>query len=128
MSTSSPRPSPRRFFAVFLLAALLVAGVASYYASSHPDGLEFVAERTGFLDTAEDSPAAASPFADYSTKGIDDDRVSGGVAGVVGSLSVLVLAGGLFWVLRRRDTDHAGPAGASGSDGSAPSTPTTSGV
>ena len=31
-----------------LLVSLLVAGVASYYASCHPDGLEYVAEQTGF--------------------------------------------------------------------------------
>jgi len=98
--------STRRFFAAFLVTALLVAGVASYYASSHPDGLEFVAGDTGFLDRADDSPTAGSPLADYSTKGIDDVRVSGGVAGVVGSLLVLVLSGGMFWVLRRR-SEHA---------------------
>ena len=99
--------STRRFFVVFLLAALLVAGVASYYASSHPDGLEFVASDTGFLDRADDSPTADSPLADYSTRGIDDVRVSGGVAGVAGSLLVLVLSGGLFWGLRRRG-EHPG--------------------
>jgi len=99
--------STRKLFVVFLLAALLVAGVASYYASSHPDGLEFVAEKTGFIDSADDSPAASSPFADYSTKGVDDGRLSGGIAGVAGSLIVLGLAGGLFWVLRRREADSA---------------------
>jgi hypothetical protein len=104
---STTKRSPRRFFAVFLVAALLVAGVASYYASSHPDGLEFVAGKTGFLDSADESPTASSPFADYSTTGIDDGRLSGGVAGVAGSLLVLVLAGGLFWALRRRGTDAA---------------------
>ena len=29
----------KRFFAGFLLVALLLAGVVSFYASSHPDGL-----------------------------------------------------------------------------------------
>ncbi len=99
--------STRRFFAVFLLAALLVAGVASYYASSHPDGLEFVAGDSGFLDRADDSPTAGSPLADYSTKGIDDVRISGGVAGVAGSLLVLILSGGMFWGLRRRSEQAA---------------------
>lgn len=94
--------STRRFLAAFLLAALVVAGVASYYASSHPDGLEFVAEKTGFSTKAEDSPAAKSPLAHYSTKGVEDQRLSGGVAGVAGSVLVLALSGGLFWVLRRR--------------------------
>ena len=100
---SAPRVGRRRFLAVFLLVSLLVAGVASYYASSHPDGLEYVAGKVGFIDRADDSPAAKSPLADYSTKGVDNDRVSGGIAGVAGSALVLVLAGGLFWLLRRRD-------------------------
>lgn len=102
----------RRFFAAFLIVSLVIAGVASYYASSHPDGLEFVAEKTGFLDSADDSPAADSPLADYSTTGVADPRLSGGVAGVLGCLLVLGLAGGTFWVVRRRgertDQDTAG--------------------
>ena len=92
----------RRFLAVALLACLLIAGVASFYASGHPDGLEYVAEKTGFLHTAQDSATADSPLADYSTKGVDDPRLSGGIAGVAGSLVVLALAGGLFMLLRRR--------------------------
>ena len=100
---TAPRTGRRRFLVGFLIAALLIAGVASYYASSHPDGLEYVAGEVGFLDRADDSPTADSPLADYSTKGVEDDRVSGGVAGVAGSLLVLVLAWGLFRVLRRRD-------------------------
>ena len=95
----------RRIFAICLVATLLVAGVASFYASQHPDGLERVAQQTGFGDSAEDSPTAKSPLADYSTKGVENDRVSGGVAGVAGSLLVLGLAGGLFWVLRRREPE-----------------------
>lgn len=92
----------RRFLVVLLLAALLVAGVGSYYASSHPDGLEFVAGDTGFLDSAEDSPVADSPLADYATEGVGNDRLSGGLAGVAGSLVVLGLAFGLFRLVRRR--------------------------
>jgi hypothetical protein len=95
----------RRFFAGFLLVALLIAGVGSYYASSHPDGLEFVAGKTGFIDQGKDSPTADGPFADYSTKGVDDARLSGGIAGVVGCLLVLGIGGGVFWVLRRRDPE-----------------------
>jgi cobalt/nickel transport protein len=92
----------RTFLLTGLLVALLVAGVGSYYASAHPDGLEHVARETGFLDRAEDSPAADGPFADYSTTGVDDARLGGGLAGVAGSVVVLVLALGLFRVLRRR--------------------------
>ena len=80
----------RRFLAVGLLVALLVAGVGSYYASSHPDGLEYVAGTTGFLDSADEPVDTGSPFADYGTEGVDDARLSGGIAGVAG-----VLAAGL---------------------------------
>ncbi len=97
----------RRFLVAFLLVALLVAGVASVFASSLPDGLESVAERTGFSGTAEDSPATASPLADYETPGVADDRVSGALAGVLGALLVLVLGGALFHVLRRRSAEDA---------------------
>lgn len=101
----------RRFFVGFLLVALLVAGVASYYASSHPDGLNFVAEKSGFIDKEKASPTSEGPFAGYSTKGIGNDRLSGGVAGVAGCLLVLVIASGVFWLVRRRDdpTDDAEP-------------------
>lgn len=93
----------RRFFVVALVVSLLVAGVASYYASAHPDGLEYVAEQTGFIDAAEDSATADSPLADYQTSGVDDARLSGGLAGVIGVVVMLLLSTGLFWVIRRRD-------------------------
>ncbi len=95
--------STRRFFALALVVSLLVAGVASYYASSHPDGLEYVAEQTGFIDSAEESATAGSPLADYQTTGVDDPRLSGGLAGVAGVVVMLVLSTGLFWLVRRRE-------------------------
>lgn len=97
--------SRRTFFIVGLVVALLVAGVGSYYASSHPDGLEHVAEQTGFLDTAEDSAAADGPLADYQTSGVTNGRLSGGLAGVLGVLVTLLIAGGAAWLLRRRTTE-----------------------
>ena len=93
----------RTFLLAGLVVALLVAGVGSYYASAHPDGLEQVARETGIIDRAEDSPAADGPFAGYSTTGVDDARLGGGLAGIAGSVLVLALAFGLFRVLRRRD-------------------------
>ncbi|QIK77144.1 PDGLE domain-containing protein [Nocardioides piscis] len=87
---------------------LLVAGVVSFYTAAAPDGLEFVARQTGFADSAEESATAQSPFADYQTSGVDDDRLSGGVAGVVGVAVMLMISGALFWGLRRRG-DPAAP-------------------
>lgn len=123
MSTAVRRSSTRRFFAIFLLSALLVAGVGSYYASTHPDGLNFVAHKAGFGDEAKASPTSDAPFAGYSTKGIGNQRLSGGVAGVAGCLLVLGIAGGLFRVLRRRE-----PGSANAGAGPAHGTPTTSGL
>jgi cobalt/nickel transport protein len=92
----------RTFAVAALVVTLLLAGVASYYASSHPDGLEHVAEKTGFLDTADDHPAGDGPMADYSVKGVDSPRLAGGLAGVVGVVVTLVLAGVLGYAVRRR--------------------------
>lgn len=85
-----------------LLVALVLAGVVSFYASGHPDGLEYVAGRTGFLDSADDHAAGDGPFADYATKGVADARLSGGLAGVVGTVLVLLIAGGIGFAVRRR--------------------------
>jgi hypothetical protein len=88
---------------VGILVCLVLAGVVSYYASSHPDGLEFVAGDKGFLDTAKDHKSSAdSPMSDYSTKGVDDPRLSGAVAGITGTVLVLVIAGGVALLVRRR--------------------------
>lgn len=85
-----------------LAVALVLAGVVSYYASSSPDGLNRVAADKGFSNTEKDHVSSDSPLAGYSSKGIGNDRLSGGLAGVTGVLVVLVLAGGLTFVVRRR--------------------------
>jgi cobalt/nickel transport protein len=92
----------RTFVILALLASLLVAGGVSYYASSHPDGLEYVAEKVGFGDAAEEHANADGPLADYQVRGVDDERLSGGLAGIIGALVVLVITGGLGYLLRRR--------------------------
>lgn len=95
--------SRRAVFVSFFVAALLIAGVGSFYASTHPDGLEYVAGQTGFGDSAEEPRTADSPFAGYETTGVDDARLGGGLAGVVGVLTVLVLMSGVAFAVRRRD-------------------------
>lgn len=99
------RVSTRTLYVVLLVVALAVAGVVSYWASGHPDGLEFVAEETGFLGSAEDSATSGSPFADYQTTGVDG-WLSGAIPGVLGTLLVLLVAGGAAWVVRRRGADR----------------------
>ena len=89
----------KRFFVGFALVSLLLAGVVSYFANSNPDGLDYVTEEHGIAQHATDHPLAGGPFADYAVGG--DARFTG-VAGVLGVIATLVLAGGLFWLLRKR--------------------------
>ena len=96
------RITGRTLMAVLLVASLVIAGVLSYYASAHPDGLEYVAGETGFLGSATDSATADSPLADYGVRGVEDARLSGGLAGVIGVLATRLLAGGLPGRARRR--------------------------
>ena len=98
------RPKARPFGGVIwiVVLAVLLAGVVSVWASANPDGLEFVAERLGFGSTAGEHAAADSPLADYGTAGVDDARLSGGLAGVIGVAVVAVVAFGLMHLLRRR--------------------------
>lgn len=99
----------RTFFVTGLLLALLIAAVASFYASAHPDGLNYVAEKAGFIDQEQASATSEGPFAGYATKGVDNERLSGGLAGLAGCLLVLVIAGGVAYAVRRR-----GPATSEG--------------
>lgn len=82
-----------------LLVSLLAAGVASYYASSSPDGLERVAADQGFDEHAQDNANAELPTADYGIAGIDDERLSVGLAGVLGVAVMAAVGFGLFRVL-----------------------------
>jgi hypothetical protein len=89
-----------RFLVAGLVVALALAGIISYYASSSPDGLEKVAEDEQFLDTATDHATADSPLADYGVEGVDNERLSVGLAGVIGVVITAAIAGGLFLGLR----------------------------
>jgi len=92
----------KKFWLLGLLISMVIAGGVSYYASSHPDGLEKAAEEVGFLDNAEDSAVADSPLADYGVAGVEDERLSVGLAGVLGVLVMVVVAGGGFMLLARK--------------------------
>lgn len=113
-TTAAPTPAPvsrwRRGFAwgVGLVVALFLSGVVSFYASSSPDGLEWVAGQTGFESAAAEHGAVAySPLVDYQVAGLSDPRLSGGLAGVIGTLIVLALGLGLMWLLGRRSKQDA---------------------
>ena len=87
------------------IASLFLAGVVSFYASSNPDGLEKVAEDIGFIETAEDHTYAEGALADYGVKGVENPRLSTGLAGVIGVVATGVISTGLFMMVRRKSGD-----------------------
>jgi cobalt/nickel transport system permease protein len=94
-------PAARRtlapVLASFALAALLVGGVLSWFASSRPDGLEWsIARLTGGRGLAPMATAPAPP-ADDGT----------GTAGAAGAILTLAVAGVLGFALTRRRRAHA---------------------
>jgi cobalt/nickel transport system permease protein len=97
-----------------LLLSLVLAGGASYYASSDPDGLEKVSADQGFAGRAADHPLADSPVADYSVRDLQDTRLSGGLAGVLGVLTTFAIGGLVFAVVRRSPREEAGAGDAAG--------------
>lgn len=97
--------SNRKFLILGLLVSALLAGGASFYASSSPDGLEKVAQDVGFIDTAKDHANSDTALADYGVKGVENERLSVGVAGVIGVIATGAISGGLFLLLRRKKAD-----------------------
>lgn len=101
--TPSPTSSrtPRGLLVGGLVLAFLIAGFLSGYASGAPDGLERVAADEGFLESGQDSAVAGSPLADYAVSGIEDPRLAGGLAGLIGVVLVLAVGTLLFWAVSR---------------------------
>ncbi|MEO6511178.1 MAG: PDGLE domain-containing protein [Nocardioides sp.] len=81
--------STRVLVVVGVAVALLMAGVVSRFASSHPDGLTKVSEDHGFAGAGTTH---------------DGLLAYGGVSGVIGVLVVLAVVGVTVYLLRRRRT------------------------
>ena len=90
----------RTFVVAGVLVALVFAAVISQFAVGDPDGLERVAQDTGFVDSGQDHALADSIFADYATAGIANEKLSLAIAGIVGTIVTLLVAYGLFIGLR----------------------------
>lgn len=99
---SEVKSSLKGFYAGFFIAAVVLAGGVSYYASSHPDGLEKVAEDEGFLNTAKDSAVANSPLADYGVAGLDNERLSVGLSGLIGVVITALVGVILFNLVKKK--------------------------
>lgn len=88
-------------FAAALAATLVIAVAVSQFASSDPDGLEYVAEQEGFSETAEEHLLDDHALADYG----GDRRFNLAVAGLVGVIVTLGVGYGVFWLAKSRDEE-----------------------
>jgi cobalt/nickel transport system permease protein len=104
------RASHRKVWLAGLAASLVLAGFVSFYASADPDGLEKVAADHGIDEKAEEHAVSDSPLADYGVKDVDDARLSGGLAGVIGVGVTVVAGSAVFWAVRRRRDADTSPS------------------
>lgn len=96
------------FTAVGLVVALSLAFFVSPYASSQPDGLNKVAIDKDFADDEQPHALDDGPTAGYAVKGVGNERLATGLAGLVGVSVTFAIAGGLFFALRQaRRTNEA---------------------
>ena len=71
----------------------VILAVFSPLASAHPDGLEWVAEQNGFLETAKEAIFNIMP--DYVFPGIADPNLATIIAGILGAVIVFGVAFGV---------------------------------
>jgi hypothetical protein len=89
------------FVGLGLVGALALAFFVSPEASGEPDGLNRVAIDEGFADDETAHATADSPLAGYGVDGVDDDRLSTGLAGIIGVTVTFAVVGGALVGLRQ---------------------------
>ena len=107
----------RTFIVAGLIVAFLLAGIVSNFASSSPDGLDSAALRgcttnaageitggTCMAQKEQDHQLGGSPLAGYGIRGIDNPYLATGLAGVLGVAITFAIGGGIFWLVRRRES------------------------
>lgn len=90
------RISNRAFVIGSLIVSAVVAGLAIFFASGSPDGLEHVAETQGFGNTATEHATGGGPFADYQASFAD-----GPAGGLIAAATGIAVTGLLMWLLLR---------------------------
>jgi cobalt/nickel transport system permease protein len=118
---------PRFILASFVISSLIVGGIVSWFASSHPDGLEWSMSKVSGKESIETAGEKVHDILasiqertaflpDYGFKTVDHAAGSSAdtsspvnpgtsVSGIVGSLCVLICAGGAGFLLRKRVPD-----------------------
>src|SRR5690606_38078073 len=94
---------PMRVFVIGgVLVSLAFATIVSQFAVDNPDGLEWVAETEGFAEQGAEHAWSDFLFADYATRGIENETLSLAIAGIVGTLITLLVAWGILRAFRER--------------------------
>ena len=91
----------KKYTVAMLLVSGVLAGGVSYFASSHPDGLNKVAMDLGFADSEKESPTSDSALAGYETAGIENSALSRAIAGITGVTATGLVGSGLYLYVRK---------------------------
>ena len=92
----------RKTITIALIISIAVVVLAAAFASSHPDGLEWVARRLGFLGRAEETGPVSAPMSDYAISAIKSPFWSSLAAGSIGVSTVFLIAYLVGRLLKRR--------------------------
>ncbi len=125
LKREEPSEQPRALFTILTITALLIGGIAPWFASSHPDGLEWSVKkvnRSGEMHNSDKTlhelfylvQQRLALFPDYSLKKSEPAlenkyaesftlKIETTFAGIVGTLAVLVTAGVTGMVLGRKN-------------------------
>ena len=91
-----------RSWVIPIVSVVLIAGLLSLFASAWPDGLEKVAEDTGFIDLAEQIRISVpTPFADYTFN--ENEGIGTSIAGILGSIVCFGVAWGIAKIARLKN-------------------------
>ncbi|WP_414618736.1 energy-coupling factor ABC transporter permease [Calothrix sp. CCY 0018] len=91
-----------RSWVVPVVSIFLIAGLLSLFASAWPDGLEKVAEDSGFIDLAEQVRISVpTPFADYTFN--NSEGIGTSIAGIIGSIACFGVAWGIAQVVKPKN-------------------------
>lgn len=100
LKIGKPQPSGSKVVLWVGLGFALLLAVLSPLASTHPDGLEWVAEQQGFLNLAKSPVYDLIP--DYVVPGIPNETLATIAAGVIGTLLVLGVALAIGYARRKK--------------------------
>lgn len=80
--------------------SIIIVVLAAFFASTHPDGLDFVANKFGF---AEKGIERSAPMSDYRLKFLPEGNLSTSLAGIAGLLIILAIFRLAAYLLKRKN-------------------------